>query len=68
MARITSDESQNVLLNIAFNLGLQDIGMYCSGEIYKKENYLVFLNGLVIGIHRNPEKFLQELRYMRRKG
>ena len=55
MARITSDESQNVLLNIAFNLGLQDIGMYCSGEIYKKENYLVFLNGLVIGIHRNPE-------------
>ena len=30
--------------------------------------YLVFLNGLILGVHRNPKRLVVLLRSMRRKG
>ncbi|EAR92467.1 DNA-directed RNA polymerase (macronuclear) [Tetrahymena thermophila SB210] len=68
MAHITIEEKKNVLSTIALNLGMEDIGHYSSGEIHEDKNYMVFLNGQIIGMHRDPEAFAQKLRFMRRRG
>lgn len=30
--------------------------------------YVVFLNGLIIGVHRQPDKFVADVRRLRRRG
>jgi DNA-directed RNA polymerase III subunit RPC2 len=49
-------------------LGVEDIQLIGGDQINSKENFFVFLNGILIGIHRYPKKFVKEFRYLRRKG
>jgi hypothetical protein len=30
--------------------------------------YLVFLNGIILGVHRHPQRFVKAVRALRRKG
>jgi DNA-directed RNA polymerase III subunit RPC2 len=68
MAHITIDEPEKPILRIAINLGTEDIGLLTGREIHSKECHIVFLNGQIVGVHREPEKFVRQFRYMRRKG
>lgn len=52
----------------AFNLGVEDLNMVSGEEINAAGSYLVFLNGLVLGIHRNPHRLGFQLRRLRRCG
>jgi len=62
MAHITIEEDKNILSTIALNLGMEDIGHYCTGEIHEGKNYMVFLNGQIIGMHKDPQAFTHKLR------
>lgn len=62
MAHITIEEDKNILSTIALNLGMEDIGHYCTGEIHEGKNYMVFLNGQIIGMHKDPQAFTYKLR------
>lgn len=42
--------------------------MVSGEEINAAGSYLVFLNGLVLGLHRNPHRFGFQLRRLRRCG
>ena len=47
---------------------MEDINHFCSGEIYNGSNFMVFLNGQVVGVIPKPDEFVKTLRFMRRKG
>ncbi|EGR34802.1 DNA-directed polymerase III polypeptide B, putative [Ichthyophthirius multifiliis] len=68
MAHITIEENKQILSIIALNLGMEEIRHYSTGEIHDGNNYMVFLNGQIIGLHKDPEKFAEKLRFMRRRG
>lgn len=37
-------------------------------EIHAEDSYLVFLNGLILGVHKRPRELVVALRQMRRRG
>ena len=62
------DEPEKPIMRIAINLGTEDIGLLSGREIHSKDCYIVFLNGQIIGVNKQPEKFVTQFRAMRRKG
>ncbi len=73
LAFITIDQTQpekneKTIIRIALELGLEDIGIMNGEDIHVSRNYLVFLNGQIIGLHCRPHHFTKEFRYLRRKG
>jgi DNA-directed RNA polymerase III subunit RPC2 len=47
---------------------MQDINLLSGGEINRRSSFVVFINGLVLGIHSQPYTFVSELRSLRRSG
>ncbi|PVZ98868.1 hypothetical protein BB558_005126 [Smittium angustum] len=68
MTHITTDDDEAPIKNLAFILGVEDIGFVTGSELYEKNSFLVMLNGIVIGVTRNSNKFINLFRKMRRKG
>jgi len=44
----------------------KDILMMSGEELNSEDNYLVFLNGMVLGIHSDPKTFVLQFRLLRR--
>lgn len=65
---ITTDQDKHKILKIAVLLGVEDIGLVNGEEIHSGSNYIVFLNGQIAGLHRDPSKFTKDFRELRRKG
>eukprot|EP01119_Soliformovum_irregulare_P022393 TRINITY_DN7650_c0_g1_i1.p1 TRINITY_DN7650_c0_g1~~TRINITY_DN7650_c0_g1_i1.p1 ORF type:complete len:1136 (+),score=372.05 TRINITY_DN7650_c0_g1_i1:115-3522(+) len=68
MTHVTTDDEEDPLIRLAFNLGVQDISLMSGDEIHKKGNYMVFLNGVTLGLHSEPLLFLKNFRKFRRAG
>eukprot|EP00981_Chlorochromonas_danica_P006492 scaffold1403_cov180-Ochromonas_danica.AAC.19 len=70
LAHVTNDEeSENEnLLKICYDLGVEDITLFSGEEINARSTYLVFLNGLIVGIHENPNHLVDRIRLLRRQG
>jgi len=70
LAHVTNDEeSENDLLRtICFDLGAEDVTMMTGEEINAFDAYLVFLNGLIVGIHTKPAQLVEKVRQLRRGG
>jgi DNA-directed RNA polymerase III subunit RPC2 len=69
MTHITTDTDETSVRNLAFILGVEDINMLMGTDLYRtQDTYLVFLNGVVLGVHRKPEKFISSFRKLRRAG
>ncbi|KAL6041665.1 DNA-directed RNA polymerase III subunit RPC2 [Balamuthia mandrillaris] len=68
LAHITTDEDEAPIRRLAFNLGVEDTVLLSGEELNSPENYLVFVNGMILGIHRSPHMFVSRFRKMRRRG
>lgn len=68
LSHVTTDQPDKAIANLAINLGAEDISMVTGEEINSKDAYLMYLNGELLGIHRNPDKFCSDFRKLRRKG
>ncbi|KAJ1340991.1 hypothetical protein BSLG_004464 [Batrachochytrium salamandrivorans] len=69
MTHITTDTDDTSLRKLAFVLGTEDINLVSGSDLYATpETFLVFLNGVIMGVHRNAEQFVQDLRKLRRAG
>ena len=68
LAHVTSDEDNedDVLKQICYDLGVEDSSILTGDEINTTISYLVFLNGLIIGIHCYPKQFIMKIRKLRR--
>ena len=45
-----------------------DVNSLTGAELYRKNAYMVFLNGLMLGITCQPNNFVQDFRRLRRCG
>ena len=70
LAHVTNDEeSENEnLKRICFDLGVEDVTLFTGEEINAHSTYLVFLNGLIVGIHERPTDLVDKIRQLRRGG
>jgi len=68
MTHVTTDDAELPIQRLAYSLGVQDINLLCGEEVSHGNMYLVFLNGLVLGVHRSPRRFVMLMRAMRRAG
>ena len=66
LTHVTSDEEEGPISRLAFTLGVVDASELTGEELYSEENFIVFLNGRLLGAHRNPRKFERELKCLRR--
>lgn len=67
MTHITTDSEEKHLIRLSFNLGVEDCHALGGMEISDPHNYLVFINGNIIGLVREPIKFSQNVKKLRRK-
>ena len=48
--------------------GIEDVSMLTGEEINAPSTYLVFLNGLIVGVHERPIALVDNVRKLRRAG
>lgn len=66
MTHVTTDDDTASLERLLFDMGVQPTSILSGEEI--NENTIVFLNGLILGVHSHPQRLTRGLRNMRRKG
>jgi DNA-directed RNA polymerase III subunit RPC2 len=68
MTHITTDIDEEAIIRICLNIGLvQDIAL-CSSGAFINQNYLVYVNGVIIGISIDPQRLVNTLRSLRRSN
>jgi len=65
-AHVTTDDEEEPIRRLCFNLGVEDLHLLCADDLYTRGAHLVFLNGLILGVHRRPEQLLLTMRQLRR--
>ncbi|KNC55141.1 DNA-directed RNA polymerase III subunit RPC2 [Thecamonas trahens ATCC 50062] len=68
LTHVTTDSSDDELAALAYGLGVEPISMVSGFEINTPGVYLVFVNGLILGIHAAPNELVAGLRALRRVG
>lgn len=68
LTHVTSDDEEEPIIRLAYDLGVEDIHLVTGDELNHPGNFLIFLNGLILGIHRSPGMFVKRFRVMRRHG
>lgn len=64
----TGEADDRPLRQLCYCLGVEDAHAMSGEELHHVANYLVFLNGSLLGIHRRPNKFMSNLQHLRRWG
>jgi DNA-directed RNA polymerase III subunit RPC2 len=66
MTHITTDSDHESVNRLAFILGVEDVNILTGTELYRDPlTYLVFVNGVIIGIHRDPDILVANFRKLR---
>ena len=68
LTHVTTDEEPRMLRQLAYTLGVEDAEALCGDELNDPSSYTVFLNGLILGLHRAPHVFAARMRLLRRRG
>lgn len=68
LTHVTVDQERRPIEILALSLGVEDIRLLTGEDLHREGSSLVYLNGLLIGIHKNPQKFIQNMRLLRRNG
>jgi len=64
----TGEANEQTLRQMCCSLGVEDAQALSGEELHSTANFLVFLNGTLLGVHRRPKKLMQTLRDLRRHG
>lgn len=68
MTHITTDSDDASVRAFAFTLGIEDINGLTGEDLHASRAYIVFLNGVILGVTREPARFVADLRALRRAG
>ncbi|XP_072966358.1 DNA-directed RNA polymerase III subunit 2 [Typha angustifolia] len=68
MTHVTTDEEESPLITLCYSLGVEDLSILSGEEIHAPGSFLVMLNGLILGKHRQPQRFANAMRRLRRSG
>lgn len=62
------EQDESALRQVAYDLGVLDIGLVGAEELYAYPSNIVFLNGCILGIHTQPNSLVRNIRLLRRRG
>ena len=68
MTHITTDVEEEPIIRLCYMLGVEDACTLTGTELYRRDTYIVSLNGNIVGVTRQPTKFVQTFRKLRRNG
>lgn len=68
LTHVTTGGDETILRQMCHCLGVEDANALSGEELHHFGNYLVFLNGTLLGVHRRPKKFMSNLQTLRRSG
>ncbi|KAF9579226.1 DNA-directed RNA polymerase III core subunit ret1, partial [Lunasporangiospora selenospora] len=68
MTHITTDDEEAPLIKLAYILGVEDVSLLTGPELYLPDRFMVFMNGIILGITRHSKNFVAAFRRMRRAG
>ncbi|XP_015694372.2 DNA-directed RNA polymerase III subunit 2 [Oryza brachyantha] len=68
LTHVTTDQEEGPLMNLCYSLGVEDLSLLSGEEIHAPGSYLVMFNGLILGKHRQPQRFANAMRKLRRSG
>lgn len=68
MAHVTTDEEEGPLISLCHSLGVEDLAYLSGEELHAPTSFLVIFNGLILGKHRQPQRFANAMRKLRRAG
>ncbi|CAG7837989.1 unnamed protein product [Allacma fusca] len=68
MAHITTEVDEGHILRLMYNIGAEDIMLLCGEELHERNNFVIFLNGGIVGIIRGYKKFIERFKKFRRLG
>lgn len=68
MTHVTTDEEEGPLIRLCSSLGVEDLNLLSGEEVHSPFTYMAFLNGTILGVHRQPQKFANSMRRLRRAG
>ncbi|XP_065222297.1 DNA-directed RNA polymerase III subunit RPC2 [Planococcus citri] len=68
MTHITTEVDEDPIIEVAYNLGVEDIITFSGDEIHRPNVYVVFLNGNIIGVTERWQYIVNVFRLLRRFG
>ncbi|XP_068646437.1 DNA-directed RNA polymerase III subunit 2 isoform X1 [Aristolochia californica] len=68
MTHVTTDEEEGPLISLCHNLGVEDLELLSAEELHSVNSFLVIFNGRILGKHRQPMRFANAMRKLRRAG
>ncbi|CAD5218163.1 unnamed protein product [Bursaphelenchus okinawaensis] len=68
LSHVTVDTEEEPIRRLLFNCGVQDVVPLKFSQIHDLKNFLVMLNGCLVGLIQNPYTVIQTVRLMRRCG
>jgi len=68
MTHVTTDDDSAPLARLLYDLGTEDTAQLSGAELNEGNGALVFLNGLILGVHANPPALSAALRALRRRA
>lgn len=66
MTHITTDQEEEPIKRIAFNLGVEDIQTLSGEELTSQVVYMVFINGNILGVVQDHKRLIRMFRTLRR--
>jgi len=68
LAHVTIEGDDENVRKVCMDLGVEDVTMVTGEEVNAGSTYLVFLNGLIVGVHERPNDLVEKVRKLRRAG
>lgn len=68
MTHVTTDEVEGPIISMCYDLGVENLELLSAEELHTPDSYLIILNGLILGKHRKPQRFANNMRKSRRTG
>ncbi|KAI3834885.1 hypothetical protein MKW98_015998 [Papaver atlanticum] len=68
MTHVTTDEEEGPLISLCHSLGVEGLELLSAEELHTPNSFLVIFNGLILGKHRQPQRFATNMRKLRRAG
>ncbi|MCL7031545.1 hypothetical protein MKW94_028681 [Papaver nudicaule] len=70
MTHVTTDQEEGLspLISLCHSLGVESLELLSAEEIHTSNSFLVIFNGIILGKHRQPQRFATSMRKLRRAG
>ncbi|XP_021274185.1 DNA-directed RNA polymerase III subunit 2-like [Herrania umbratica] len=68
MTHVTTDDEEGPLISLCYSLGVEDLELLSGDDLHAQSSFLIILNGLILGKHRRPQHFADDIRKLRRAG